>query len=202
MTEKEFRNLSGNIQLRAMPDGEESRVIEGYALLFDKESNEMWGFTEVIRSGALTQETVNKCDVVALFNHDRSRGVLSRSTNGAGSLKLTVDEKGLRYEFEAPRTALGDEMVELLKRGDLRESSFAFTCISDTWEKLTDDSYKRYINEIDAIYDVSIVINPAYSGTDVKCRSFEEMREIEEKQKREREQRELTEYYNNLRDQL
>lgn len=191
MTEKEIRHLSGNIQLRAMPEGEESRIIEGYALLFNHESKDLFGFTEVIRKGALKQETVNKCDVVALFDHDRSRGILARSTNGSGSLKLTVDEKGLRYEFEAPKTSLGDEMVELLKRGDLRESSFAFTCKSDTWERKDHDDFTRYITEIEAIYDVSIVINPAYSGTDVKCRSFELMKE--------KESGELREYFEQLK---
>lgn len=192
-TQKEIRSLSGHIQLRS-DDGPESRLIEGYALLFDSESNNLGYFTEVIRSGAITQETVNKCDVVALFDHNTSRGILARSTNGAGSLTLTVDEKGLKYSFEAPKTALGDEMIELLKRGDLRESSFAFTCKSDTWEKVDDDNYKRYINEIDAIYDVSIVINPAYSGTAVKCRSFDQLKESETK--------ELRDYYENLKKEI
>lgn len=193
INEREIRNLSGHIQLRS-DDNPESRLIEGYAILFESESNNLGYFTEVIRSGAITQETVNKCDVVALFNHDSNRGILARSTNGAGSLTLSVDEKGLKYSFEAPNTALGDEMVELLKRGDLRESSFAFTCSSDTWEKLDDNNYKRYINEIDAIYDVSIVINPAYSGTKVKCRSFDQLKESETK--------ELRDYYENLKSNI
>lgn len=179
MAEKEIRSLSNNINIRSMPEGEESRTIEGYALLFESESKPLYDFTEVIRSGAITQETVNKCDVVALFDHDRSRGILARSTNGSGSLKLTVDERGLKYEFEAPNTNLGNEMLELLKRGDLRESSFAFTCKEDMWERRDHDEFTRYINEIEAIYDVSIVINPAYSGTAVKCRSYEQMKEKE-----------------------
>lgn len=194
MAEKEIRSLSGQIQIRSVPDNEESRVIEGYALLFEHESKLLYDFTEVIRSGAISQETVNKCDVVALFDHDRSRGILARSTNGSGSLKLTVDEKGLRYEFEAPNTALGNEMLELLKRGDLRESSFAFTCKEDTWVKADEGTYKRYINEIEAIYDVSIVITPAYSGTDVKCRSYEAMKE--------KESGELRSYFENLKSDI
>lgn len=194
MAEKEVRSLSGQIQIRSVPDNAESRVIEGYVLLFESESKPMYDFTEVIRSGALTQETVNKCDVVALFDHNRSRGILARSTNGAGSLKLTVDEKGLRYEFEAPNTALGNEMLELLKRGDLRESSFAFSCSSDTWLRRDHDEFTRYIDEIEAIYDVSIVINPAYSGTDVKCRSFEAMKE--------KESGELRSYFENLKSDI
>ena len=120
--EKEIRNL-GNIQIRAI-DGESSRHIEGYALMFDTQS-EYIGFYETIERGAVTQEMVDACDVFATFNHDMNK-IFARSNMGKGSLTLTVDDTGLKYEFDAPNTALGDELIEYLKRGDIDKSSFAF----------------------------------------------------------------------------
>lgn len=172
--EKEIRNL-GNIQLRSI-DGEESRHIEGYALMFDTQS-EYIGFYETIERGAITQELVDQCDVFATFNHDMNK-IFARSNKGQGSLKLTVDEKGLKYEFDAPNTALGDELIEYLKRGDIDKSSFAFYLDpadeeSESWVQMEDGEYFRTIHKIAAICDVSPVWQPAYQDTSVSKRSLE-----------------------------
>lgn len=45
--------------------------------------------------------------------------------SGTGSLTLSIDSKGLRYRFEAPKTGLGDELMENIRRGEIAESSFA-----------------------------------------------------------------------------
>ena len=155
--EKEIRNL-GNIQIRAV-DGESSRHIEGYALMFDTQS-EYIGFYETIERGAVTQEMVDACDVFATFNHDTNK-IFARSNMGKGSLTLTVDDTGLKYEFDAPNTALGDELIEYLKRGDIDKSSFAFYIDPDDNEAETwtskDGVYFRTIHKIAAICDVSPV---------------------------------------------
>ena len=182
MMEKEIRNL-GNIQLRSV-DGEESRHIEGYALMFDTQS-EYIGFYEVIERGALTQEIVDECDVFATFNHDMNK-IFARSNKGQGSLTLTVDEKGLKYEFDAPNTALGDELIEYLKRGDIDKSSFAFYIDpedeeAETWEQDEQGEYYRTIHKIRAICDVSPVWQPAYSTTSVSKRSLERRDKAAEK---------------------
>ena len=62
-------------------------------------------------------------------------------------MKLKKDERGLKYTFEAPKTALGDELLEGIRRGDISTSSFAFTVESDTWEKQPDNRYVRTINK-------------------------------------------------------
>jgi hypothetical protein len=117
---------------------------------------------------------VDNSDVFACFNHDLNR-VLARSDRGEGSLKLTVDEVGLKYEFDAPHTALGDELLEYLSRGDIKKSSFAFYIDPDdpeaeTWES-KDGTYFRTINKIAQIADVSPVWNPAYESTSVSKRA-------------------------------
>ena len=115
--------------------------------MFQSESNDLGGFKEVIDSRAL-DGIIEKSDVLCLLNHNEDKGVLARSNKGTGSLTLEVDEKGLKYSFEAPNTALGDEVLEGIRRGDISASSFAFTVESDSWEKREDGSYLRTIRSI------------------------------------------------------
>lgn len=150
-----------------LTDTEDSRRISGYALVFESDSNDLGGFTESISRHAL-EGVIEKSDVLCLLDHDINRGVLARSRFGKGSLSLEVDEKGLRYTFEAPNTALGSEVLEYLKRQDLTQSSFGFTVNQDKWEKRSDGSIHRTIESIKKIYDVSMVFFPAYDQTSVQ----------------------------------
>lgn len=173
--DKIYRNVPDNIEVN-----EESRHITGYAAVFDEQSVDL-GFFETIKRGAITQELVDSCDVFCRFDHDQNR-VLARSRFGQGSLKLTVDERGLKYEFDAPKTALGDEVLEYIKRGDINQSSFCFSMSgqegTEKWEK-RDGKYYRTILKIDKIYDCSVVWTPAYPQTSVDNRSFNEITENE-----------------------
>ena len=210
--EKELRYIE-NSEIRAAAD---SREVDGYALLFNTLSRNLGGFREKIDPEAI-EGVIDASDVMAVLNHDNSRGILARSRFGKGSLALSADEKGLRYVFDAPRTALGDECLEYLRRGDITQSSFAFTVKEDSWEKQEDGTYIRTIKKFDRLYDVSPVFEPAYFGTDVKCRSFEDFKAEEarkeeeakaEQERLEQEQREaeekekeakLKQYYDELR---
>lgn len=169
-SEKEIRNV-GNISTL-----EESRKVEGYALVFNSQSEDL-GFYETISTDAITDETIRKSDVMCLLDHDKNRGILARSRYGKGSLKLSVDDKGLKYEFEAPKTALGDELLEMLRRGDINQSSFAFSIAEggDKWEK-KNNNYYRTITKIERLYDVSPVFTPAYPSTSVGCRNFDDFK--------------------------
>lgn len=188
---RETRNYSCRVSAQ-----EESRTVEGYALLFDTPSDGL-SFEEVIEPGAM-DGVLEKSDVFALMNHDRYRGVLARSKQGKGSLHLEIDAKGLKYSFEAPKTALGDELLENIRRGEVDESSFAFAVESDTWEKRSDGTWKRTIHKFEEIYDVSPVYTAAYSKTSVYMRGQEQA----EKEIAERERKQLDEYYNKLEKSL
>lgn len=148
----------------------DSRVISGTAAVFNSESENI-GFIEILLPGSITEETIKKSDIVATYNHDESK-ILARSRNGEGSLKLTVDETGLHYEFEAPNTPLGDEILEMINRGDLSKSSFAFTVAKggERWYKKEDVTY-REISKIEELFDVSVVVRPAYEDTSCQTRS-------------------------------
>lgn len=193
--EKEIRNI-GEIRANA-----ESRNVDGYAIVFNSLSENLGGFRELILPEAV-DGVIEKSDVMATLNHDQSRGILARSRYGNGTLSLEADEKGLRYTFDAPHTALGDECLEYLRRGDINQSSFAFTVLEDSWSKQEDGTYIRTIRKFDRLWDVSPVFTPAYAETSVSCRSFdefkaEEARKEEEerlaKEKEEQERREIEE---------
>ena len=187
---KEIRNT--NQELRALEN--DSRTVEGYAIVFNSESNDLGGFKEIIDTRAL-DGVIDKSDILCLLNHNEDKGVLARSKYGEGSLNLEIDERGLKYMFEAPNTALGDELLEGLKRGDITTSSFAFTVGKDNWEKREDGSYLRTIVSIQELYDVSPVYRAAYDATSVKAdtRGLDEIKQKEQ---------ELDTYYNELRSKI
>lgn len=200
--EKEIRKISNEIRTL-----EDSRVVEGYAAVYESESLDLGGFTEIIARGAF-DDVIPISDVFATFNHNEDR-ILARSNHGKGSLELSLDERGLKYRFEAPKTNLGDELLAFLRTGDISESSFAFTVDSDSWVRKEDGTYLRTINKVNRLFDVSPVWNAAYgSATSVSCRSFddfkaEEARLAEEKAKAESEEKakQLRSYYSNLREE-
>lgn len=165
----------------------DSRKVEGYASVFNSRSKDLGGFTEIIDPSAFAG-VIERSDVLALLNHDKDRGVLARSRNGVGSLTLEIDERGLHYSFEAPHTALGDELIEGLKRGDIYTSSFSFKVSGDKWEKEEDGRYLRTITQIDRLFDVSPVYNAAYEDTSVAMRSLDKIRAEEEDDKDDNEE--------------
>ena len=169
-----------------------SRHVEGYAVVFESQSEDL-GFFETIDRGAITQELVDNSDIFALLNHDDDK-VLARSNKGVGSLTLTVDERGLKYEFDAADTQLGNDLLEYLKRGEISTSSFAFALDyndpeAETWTRKNGANY-RTIHKIAYLHDVSPVWNAAYSATSVSQRSLDKCKELEEREKEEERQAE------------
>lgn len=145
----------------------DSRKVSGYAVVFNSLSEDLGGFREIILPSAITQETINNSDIIFLLDHKQDRGILARSTKGEGSLKLSVDDKGLYFEFDAPNTALGDELLEGLKRHDYSKCSFAFVVGEDEYKKDNDGNVIRTIKSIKQLFDCSVVVNPAYEETSV-----------------------------------
>jgi len=169
---KEIRNLEiEQSEIRADP---KTGIISGYAMIFNSLSELIYGrFREKILPKAMNG-IVKKSDVLALLDHNSSRGVLARSMFGKGTLTLTVDDKGLRYEFKPPKTALADEVKEYLRRKEIQGSSFWFDLDKDgeKWEKSKDGTYIRTITKFSEIYDVSLVFKPAYPETTAAIRSL------------------------------
>ena len=186
-----FRNLE-----------EDSRRLEGRAIVFDSYSNNL-GFYEKINRSAVTQELINNSDIIFTFNHDPNQ-LLARYRNGGGSLDVELREDGVYFSFDIPNTTLGNDIYELIKRGDISNCSFCFS-ISDEkdsqkWEKREGKMY-REIMKIGGLYDLSAVTYPAYSDTDINARSIEArniaeaeldkiLKEAEEKMKEQEQEQE------------
>ena len=151
---------------------EEERIIEGYAIIFNQLSEDLGGFREMILPEAIDQELINNSDIYYLFNHNNDSIPLARSNHGQGSLELTIDDKGLKYRFNC----INSEFYELVKRGDLDKSSFAFSLPKDgsgeIWEKSSEYNYIRKIVKIEQLYDCSAVLVPAYSQTELYARNL------------------------------
>lgn len=140
-------------------------VFRGHAAVFDRESEDLGGFREVIARGAFRKALDGNQDTVALFNHDPNY-VLGRTTNN--TLDLREDPRGLHAYFQAPDTQYARDLREVVKRGDVSQMSFAFTVAKDDWQEREDGTVMRRVLEVDRLYDVSLVTTPAYPQTDAQ----------------------------------
>ena len=148
--------LKRNATLRA---GKKPMTLEGYAALYDEETV-VGGQRERIQRGAFEGRLED--DVRLLFNHDNNMP-FARTTNG--TLKLTTDERGLYYKANIIDTQAGRDLYAMVQRGDVTQSSFAFS-IS---ERSFDDGV-MVIEKVGQLYDVSPVTYPAYEATSVVAR--------------------------------
>jgi HK97 family phage prohead protease len=169
--EETMEKRSINFELRAKP---ESRTIFGTATVFNS-SYDMGWYDEEMSSDSLNEADMK--DVVALFNHDMNM-VLARTSSG--TLKLNVTGNAMEYEFEAPNTTLGNDLLEMVKRGDVYQSSFAFTVEKESWQEREGSKPKRVIRSIKKVYDVSPVTYPANPDTMVAKRGYDATKQIDE----------------------
>lgn len=157
---------------------ENSRIVEGYAIVFNQQSRMLYDkaskkvFTETIDPRAVTKMFLDDQDIKMLYNHSNDM-LLARSTYGYGTLSYEIDEYGVKYRFEMPNTSNGNDVLELIKRGDVFGCSFAFTYAKDGIrdEKKNGRNYRTVV-QMASIDDFSIVVDPAYMGTYVTTREF------------------------------
>ena len=184
----EIRNL-GHLEVRA---DENSRKIEGCAIVFNQPSVDM-GFREVIESTAISQDLIDNSDIYLNFNHDDDK-ILGRWNKGHGSLNIELRKDGVWFSIDAPKTDLGDEVLEYLRRGDVDKCSFCFWMDLDDEEAETwtyeDGVALRTIHKIAGLHDLSIVWEPAYDTTQVSARSLEKLNELRAKQEEDKEKKE------------
>lgn len=177
LKEKRY-TTNANYHVRAITgdtnnEGKAERFIEGYAALYNHESkllaewrdNGMVEFYETLLSGCFDEVLSSpNLNVIHTIDHDRGKMV---ARTKSGTLVLTTDENGLKYRFSVPNTTLGNDLFEMVQRGDLFESSFIFTINEDgeEWVKGEDGVLRRSIKTIKNLYDTSTVIDGAYSNT-------------------------------------
>ena len=174
----EIRTLDCKLSVReAGPDAQgESRTITGTAIVFNVESEVLddWGyrFREVIKPEACTMEFLNSQDIKMNMLHDRDL-TLARCNKGTGSLRLSVDERGVNFEFEAPKCDIGDRCLEMVRRGDYSGCSFEFWPEDyDVEEREGGKDVKITHKKFRAITALTIGMDPAYKQTSVNAREL------------------------------
>lgn len=166
---------------------EDSRQVEGYAVVFNSTTDLGW-FTEEIDEHAF--DNADMSNVYLLGNHDENIILAGTSNN---TLKLDINEKGLYQTANVIDTSVGEDWLKLVKNGLINKQSFAFT-IAEGGEEWTERDGKehRIIRSVEKLFDVSLVVWPAYSDTTAFSRS-NQVDELALEHKRRKEQDEKLE---------
>ena len=155
-----------SFEVRAKEDGEK-RIVEGYAARFEIPAvlYELDGvkYSEIIRKGAF--EKAEMRDVVMNYNHEGKP--VARTKNG--TLKLDVDENGLRVWADLGGTEEGRRLYDEIRGGYIDKMSFAFLTEKDNFIR---ETRTREILEFKRIFDVAAVDIPAYDDTNISARSY------------------------------
>ena len=193
------------LQLRESADGQPSRTVVGRPIMFGVRSVNLtpWSDTrvvyEILEPGCITQELINRSDVVYNNNHSNDiANMIGRCRNGKGTLTLALREQYVESECDYPNTTVANDTLEQIRLGNVYGMSFAF---EDDWQDTENGvSYERtnetvdgkevwlrHVKKIVALYDVANVTHPAYEQTTVGLREASEAidKAIEEQLKRE-----------------
>lgn len=139
-------------------------IISGYAAVFNSKTSIGDYFEEIIMPGAFSRSIATNSDIRALFNHDWNN-VLGRTKSG--TLRLSEDDRGLKFEVELPNTSLARDLAESMARGDINQCSFGFyieDAGKETWDYSVEPAL-RTIHEVE-LFEISIVSLPAYDDTE------------------------------------
>lgn len=169
-------------ELRALGNENDEMIVEGYAAVFETETDLGW-CKEIISRDAFNN--CNMSDCVLKYNHNDSCLILARTRNK--SLELTIDNKGLKIRANLIDTTQNRDIYKMIRAGLLDKMSFAFAVKKQEWDYEND---VRRILEISRLFDVSVVDVPAYETTEIYARGKKEYEEDREKYKKEKLERE------------
>jgi HK97 family phage prohead protease len=189
MTEVERRYTPGQVEVRGFTAefAAERRTIGGYAAKFNKPSQNLGGFVERVLPTAFNRSRGNGFpEVRARYNHNDN---MLLGTTASRTLRLDIDEVGLVYDVDVPESRA--DVYELVLRGDVTKSSFAFKVIGDDGDEwaLSDQNFpQRSLLSVDLVDVAPVSIPPAYPDTSSGLRSlaahmqaeFEEVRALAE----------------------
>lgn len=165
-----------NFEIRASEDDNNKGIIEGRAIVYDKPYFNPY-FTETIVRGALDKTDLK--DVVFLVNHDEGMIPLARSRNNNvnSTMQLIVDDEGLRVriKLDIENNTDARNLYSAVKRGDITGMSFMFIVRDERWEDENTDNPKRFITDIEVVFEVSAVTFPAYEDTEINARCKTEL---------------------------
>lgn len=157
-------------ELRSADGSSGPKHIFGYASMFNKLSRKLGGFVERVDNRAFdTSRAEGFPGVVCRFNHNDD---FLLGTVAARTCLIDIDGMGLLYDVVPP--TFRSDVIELMERGDVTSSSFAF-CVpegGDDWG-LSDFGYPlRTLLSLD-LRDVAPVTTPAYPDATSAVRSMD-----------------------------
>lgn len=167
-----------NLEVRADEQENDKMIIEGYPIVFDKETyiDLGWdGWYEKIDRNAFANADMS--DVCLKYNHNDNILILARNRND--SLKLTIDDHGVFMHAELIDTTTNRDVYKMVQSGLLQEGSFAFTVEEQEILEIGNygaDNYEmhRTIKSIGKLFDVAICPNGAYGNlTEIYARSVD-----------------------------
>ncbi len=162
--EPETRTTAQPVELRSTA----RRSIGGYGAVFDSPSNDLGGWTEIIDRRAFNKSAGDQW-VGAVARWDHSDALLLGTTK-AKTLRLTTDSTGLFYEVDLPQSR--SDLLELVTRGDVTDSSFAFQAWIDDWGVGADGRPQRQLLSVRLIDVAPLSGAPAYPDATVGLRSL------------------------------
>lgn len=166
-------------QLVELRGSDKQQKLGGYALVYNRYSQNLGGFVEMVEPGFVDKSIADGVDVLARYQHD-SDMLLGRVASG--TLRLSADEEGVEYEVDLPDTSYARDLAALAGRGDVRNSSFAFQVMPDgeEWDA-TDSGFPLRILKRGGgkLVDVAPVVTPAYPDATAGLRSLAEHRGLD-----------------------
>jgi len=164
-SDREYRMVS--VEFRAKEEDEQKYIVEGYATTFNNPyvlyTYDGVDYKEEVDRNALDGADMD--DVIFLYNHEGM--VYARQSNG--SLKLEVEEKGLRVWADLSLTEDSRRLYEAIKTGLVTQMSWAFTVEEDSYNE---KEHLRKLLKVRKVYDVSAVSIPANPATDISARAY------------------------------
>lgn len=175
MRKREFRKLTGEIRTETING---ATKIVGYGSVFNQLSEPMRIGNRTVRErvmpGAFDRCLAAGADIRGLVNHNTDM-VLGRTASG--TMRVSVDQHGLRYEIDPPDTSYARDLMVSLGRGDINQSSFGFYMVDEGYVAGEDGTTIRELREVD-VFDCSPVAFPAYTGASSGLRAAEELRSM------------------------
>lgn len=174
---QEIRSVPSDLKVIERDDTSQPKQIQGYAILFNQESTDLGGFTEVIEPTALNGVDLSKVQLI--YGHEHN-SILARADSG--NLTLEVDDSGLFFVATLADTTVANNVYADILAGNLKGMSFGFTIPrnGDSWTRDIQGNVLHTVNQIDLLGELTVTPNPAYAETSVEIkRSLDQIKNNE-----------------------
>jgi HK97 family phage prohead protease len=162
------------VKFEVRDNGEGGKKLVGMPIVYERDSEVLYWFTESIARGA-AKNALKNSDIRLLYGHN-DNSVLPLARTSAGTMTVRETKDGVEMEADPPDTQFANDLIVAIERGDIQDMSFGFTVSDAEWSTKNELDH-RTITEIAEIFDFSYVAFPAYPDTTAATRSFDKHKE-------------------------